>query len=75
MSDISRELIFAFIAFLSVMTKPNLAIWKRKSDKNDENAIELTKSKRQMVFTSIVNQMNVDFGIKIKILGINFRGH
>ena len=54
------------------MTKPNLAIWKRKSDKNDENAIELTKSKCLMVFASIVKPNECRFWYKNQDFGDNF---
>ena len=38
------------------MAEPKFVFWKKKSDKNDKNAIELTKIKRLMVFASIVKQ-------------------
>ena len=51
--DISQRLIFASFSFLSFMAKDNSPFWRKKTDKRDENDIELTQIQLAMVFASI----------------------
>ena len=67
------DIAFASFSSFSVTEKHNFAFWKKKTDKRDENAFELSQIQRVMVFASNVKPNKRKFAQVLKVRGLFWR--